>query len=367
MRRKMKYTTRQMITTQNQNSQGKKKNPALPTSATKHHLRFDLTHLMGQPSVLPLCLSDGIIEPGAEPWGNRAGVRFVTTDDATRRRVSEVSCKMNMIDDSNTAEGVGEQELAESQDEACSCSACSCPTDREAVEASEQAQETVDDAVAAEAAEAAARAARAAEALRKRKAVLREVVEYVQSIALAMVLAVVIMTFIGRSFVVEGASMEPTLHNRERIIVEKVSYRFHDPERGDIVVLKNPWRPDFTGWEAAAEAMREIVDLSGSMRPYIKRVIAVEGDTIQIQDGIVYLNGEALEEDYIAEHPWADYPLVTVPEDHVFVMGDNRNNSDDSRGSVGFLKTSRIMGKAVFRYYPISRVTTISRPDVFED
>lgn len=219
----------------------------------------------------------------------------------------------------------------------------------------------------AAAAETTADAARAAEAARKRKAVLREVMEYVQSIALAMVLAVVIMTFIGRSFVVEGASMEPTLHNRERIIVEKVSYRLHGPQRGDIVVLKNPWRPDFTGWDAAAEAMREIVDLSGSMRPYIKRIVAVEGDTIQIYGGIVYLNGQALEEDYIADRPRMDYPLSTVPEDHVFVMGDNRNNSDDSRGSVGFLRESRIMGRAVFRYYPLNRVTALSRPDVFGD
>lgn len=283
-----------------------------------------------------------------------------------------------MIDDNNPDVSVGEQDTASSQRDPqgemvqeggpCACCAGSeCPDavgQAEAEQAAADAQAGADGASAA--VEAAAMEARAAEALRKRKAVLREVGEYVQSIALAMVLAVVIMTFIGRSFVVEGASMEPTLHNRERIIVEKVSYRFHGPQRGDIVVLKNPWRPDFTGWEAAAEAMREIVDLSGSMRPYIKRVIAVAGDTIEIHDGIVYLNGQALEEDYIAEHPWADYPLVTVPEGHVFVMGDNRNNSDDSRGSVRFLKTSRIMGRAIFRYYPLNRVTAISRPDVFD-
>ena len=203
-------------------------------------------------------------------------------------------------------------------------------------------------------------------ARRRRKAVWREAMEYVQSIALAMVLAFVIMTFIGRSFVVEGASMEPTLHNRERIIVEKVSYRFREPRRGEIVVLKNPWRPDYTGWQAAAEAVREIVDLSGSMRPYIKRVIKVPGDTIQIRGGTVYLNGEPLKEDYILERPRFDFPPVTVPEGHVFVLGDNRNNSDDSRGNVGFLKISRIMGRAVFRYYPFNRMGVLPRPDVFK-
>jgi len=110
----------------------------------------------------------------------------------------------------------------------------------------------------------AAQAIRLAEAKRRRKAAVREAMEYVQSIALAILLAMVIMTFVGRSFVVEGASMEPTLHNRERIIVEKVSYRFRVPARGEIIVLRNPWRPDTEGWARAVEAMRELVDFSGS-------------------------------------------------------------------------------------------------------
>lgn len=212
----------------------------------------------------------------------------------------------------------------------------------------------------------AAEALRRAEAKRKRKAVVNEVMEYVQSIVLAVVLAMVIMTFVGRSFVVEGASMEPTLHNRERIIVEKLAYRFREPRRGEIIVLKNPWRADFTGWDAVAESMRELVDFSGSMRPYIKRIIAKEGDTIGISNGVVYLNGKELDEDYIAEHPWADYGPARVPEGHVFVMGDNRNNSDDSRGSVGFLRINRIMGRAVVRYYPLGRVSTLSQPNIYE-
>ena len=102
----------------------------------------------------------------------------------------------------------------------------------------------------------AAQAIRLAEARRRREAAVRETMEYVQSIALAILLAVVIMTFVGRSFVVEGASMEPTLHNRERIIVEKVSYRLRAPARGDIIVLRNPWRPDAEGWAATGSAGR---------------------------------------------------------------------------------------------------------------
>ena len=102
----------------------------------------------------------------------------------------------------------------------------------------------------------AAQAIRLAEARRRRKAAVREAMEYVQSIALAILLAVVIMTFVGRSFVVEGASMEPTLHNRERIIVEKVSYRFRAPARGDIIVLRNPWRPILLRQAATGSAGR---------------------------------------------------------------------------------------------------------------
>lgn len=211
----------------------------------------------------------------------------------------------------------------------------------------------------------AAEAIRLAEAKRRRKAAVRETMEYVQSIALAILLAMVIMTFVGRSFVVEGASMEPTLYNRERIIVEKVSYRFRAPARGEIIVLRNPWRPDTEGWARAVEAMRELVDFSGSMRPYIKRIVGVAGDTIEISDGRVYLNGEELHEPYVAALPWRDYGPARVPEGCVFVMGDNRNNSDDSRGSVGFLRTDRIVGKALLRYYPLKKACMMRRPDVY--
>ncbi len=211
----------------------------------------------------------------------------------------------------------------------------------------------------------AAEAIRLAEARRRRKAAVREGMGYVQSIVMAVLLAMVIMTFLGRSFVVEGASMEPTLHNRERIIVEKVSYRFRAPVRGEIIVLRNPWRPDTEGWARAVEAMRELVDFSGSMRPYIKRIIGIAGDTIEISDGRVYLNGEELHEPYVAALPWSDYGPSTVPEGHVFVMGDNRNNSDDSRGSVGFLRIDRIVGRAMFRYYPLNKTCVLRPPDVY--
>ncbi|MCR4427361.1 MAG: signal peptidase I [Firmicutes bacterium] len=202
-------------------------------------------------------------------------------------------------------------------------------------------------------------------AQRRRRALAKEAREYLQAIAMAIVLAVLIMTFIGRSFVVEGASMEPTLHDRERLIVEKVSYHLEPPARGDIVVLENPRKPDRVGaFSRLVGAVQDIVDTRPLNRPYIKRVVAVAGDIIEIRDGKVILNGEVIEEPYIAEPPRWDWGPQVVPEGTVFVMGDNRNHSDDSRGSVGFLKTSRILGKAVLRYYPLNRITIFRRPSL---
>ena len=162
-----------------------------------------------------------------------------------------------------------------------------------------------------------------------------------------------------------GGSFDgPTLHNRERIIVEKISYRFREPARGEIIVLKNPWRPDQSGMAAVVEAVRELVDFSGSMRPYIKRVVAVAGDRVQIRNGILHLNGKPVDEPYVNEMVWSDYGPLTVPQGHVFVLGDNRNNSDDSRGSVGFLRVDRIIGRAWVRYYPLNKICALKAPAV---
>ncbi|MEA4882244.1 MAG: signal peptidase I [Clostridia bacterium] len=259
------------------------------------------------------------------------------------------------MDDERTA--VADSESAEPESGAAPMPECAKPVPELDPDAA---------AAAAAAAEIARTEAAQVQAARQRKqAIVREVKDYMQSIVLAVFLAMLIMTFIGRSFVVEGASMEPTLHNRERVIVEKISYRFTSPSRGDIIVLKNPWRPDPVGFGAAVEAMKELVDVTGRMRPYIKRVIALAGDTIEINAGVVFLNGKALDEPYIMEPPYYNYGPSVVPEGHVFVMGDNRNNSDDSRGSVGFLKISRIVGRAAVRYWPLARTTAFERPNVY--
>lgn len=166
--------------------------------------------------------------------------------------------------------------------------------------------------------------------------------EYVEAIVMAVVLAAFIMTFIARSFSVEGQSMEPTLHNGERLLVDEVTYRFRPPARGEIVVLRFPADP--------------------RMR-FIKRVIGVPGDSIQIQNGRVILNGRPLEEPYIAEAVRGEFGPYVVPPGTVFVLGDNRNHSEDSRfPPVGYVARRLIIGRAILRYWPLTRIGIVRRP-----
>lgn len=202
---------------------------------------------------------------------------------------------------------------------------------------------------------------------RKGKSFMGVVFEYLQSILMAFFIAIIIMAFLGRSYMVEGASMEKTLFNSERVLVEKVSYYLGEPKRGDIVVLMNPRQQKYGNWFLDTFGfVKDIFVVDMTTRPYIKRVIGVVGDTIEVRGGKAYLNGEMLEEPYVSEEIWWDYGPTTVPEGYVFVMGDNRNHSDDSRGSVGFLETDRILGKAVVRFWPLNKVTAFTRPEVFK-
>lgn len=138
--------------------------------------------------------------------------------------------------------------------------------------------------------------------------------------------------------------MEPTLHTGDRLIISKVSYKLESIKRGDIVVLNSPKNPDVE---------------------YIKRVIGLPGDIILVKDNNIYLNNSLLEETYISAktNVWEygftkeDMPY-TVPENYVFVMGDNRPRSSDSR-EFGPIPISSIVGKAVFRYYPGNSIQTL--------
>ena len=168
---------------------------------------------------------------------------------------------------------------------------------------------------------------------------MSEIKDWIVSIVVAVALAMFIRTFIVELYVVDGPSMRPTLESEQRLVVNKFIYRFHPPEKGDVLVFQYPRDPS---------------------RDFIKRVIAVPGDTIEIREGRVLVNDQLLTEDYILEKTRSEYPKATVPEGHIFVMGDNRNNSEDSRfADVGFVPYDLIKGKALLVFWPISQYKTL--------
>ena len=154
---------------------------------------------------------------------------------------------------------------------------------------------------------------------------------------LAITLAVLLRFFVAEPRYIPSESMLPTLEIGDRLVVEKLSYRLHSPEIGDIVVFHPPPLLQDLGYQAN--------------QAFIKRVIALPGQTITVQNGVVYRDNQPLQEVYTLEPPQYELPLITVPADMVFVMGDNRNNSNDSH-VWGFLPQSQIIGQAVFRFFP---------------
>lgn len=158
--------------------------------------------------------------------------------------------------------------------------------------------------------------------------------DILEAVILAVILAAVIRIWIIEPFYIPSPSMEPTLYREDRIIVNKVTYRFRSPQRGDVIVFKYPLDP---------------------RRNFVKRVIAFEGETIEIRNNYVYINGQRLDEPYIPRVMVSDFEPVRVPKDHLFVMGDNRNNSDDSR-VWGPLNKKYLVGKTVLIYWPPDRL-----------
>ncbi len=174
----------------------------------------------------------------------------------------------------------------------------------------------------------------------RQKPFLRDTLEIV---FLALALYIVIQYAVQTVHVL-GESMFATLRNNDLLVASKISYKLHQPERGDIVVFKPP---------------------NEDTRDFIKRVIAVPGDRLRIAQGTVYINGEVLHEPYLferwtANNTWpADGHEVLVPADHYFVMGDNRNHSSDSR-LFGFIARVTILGKAEVRIWPLDEVALLN-------
>jgi signal peptidase I len=146
----------------------------------------------------------------------------------------------------------------------------------------------------------------------------------------AVVIALLIHVFLAQATRVYGQSMEPNLHTNERLVVEKLSYRFHGPRRGDIVVLHDP---------------------TGGPELLIKRVVGLPGERVTMSDGRVYIDGAPLDEPYLAQPTLGQGRSWLVPPLSVFVMGDNRGASRDSR-VFGPVPMEQIIGRAAFRYWP---------------
>jgi signal peptidase I len=174
----------------------------------------------------------------------------------------------------------------------------------------------------------------------------------------------VLRTFVVQVFFIPSSSMVPTLSVDDRIVVEKVSYRFREPARGDVVV--------FAGERIAAieddlglveRSLGRLGALTGLVAPdpsdLVKRLIGLPGEEVAVIDGVLHIDGVAIGEPYLSGPVASDFGPVTVPDDAFFFLGDNRRNSADSRGSLGFVPRDRVIGRAVAIAWPIGNATTL--------
>jgi signal peptidase I len=163
---------------------------------------------------------------------------------------------------------------------------------------------------------------------------LRVLREVVGTVLPAVLIALLINLFLAQATVVQGQSMEPSLHNDERVIVEKITYRLiRGPRRGDVV----------------------IVEVAGQQEPLIKRVVGLPGETVAVRGGRVFINGQPLEEEWAVQEGGPDCPPTQVPPHHIFVLGDNRGHSNDSR-SFGPVPVDQVLGRAWLVYWPLEEV-----------
>ena len=161
--------------------------------------------------------------------------------------------------------------------------------------------------------------------------VLREVLE---TMIPAVVIALLINLLLAQATRVYGQSMEPNLHSDQRLVVEKLSYGFHEPRRGDIAVLQVP--------QAGSGLL-------------IKRVIGLAGEKVEIKGAKVYINDQPLEEPYLSSQSQRDMKAIVVPPEHIFVLGDNRGFSNDSR-AFGPVPLDNVIGRAWFSYWPLDHI-----------
>lgn len=169
----------------------------------------------------------------------------------------------------------------------------------------------------------------------------RTLVEWVLIIGGALLAALVIKTFLFQAFYIPSESMLPTLEKQDRVLVNKLSYRLHDVNRGDVVVFERP------------------PNEAGVIRDLIKRVVGLPGETVEGKDGRVYIDGEPLREPYLPPpSTTGTFGPEKIPAGHIWVMGDNRANSSDSR-VFGSISTSSVVGRAFVRVWPLTALTLL--------
>jgi signal peptidase I len=167
-------------------------------------------------------------------------------------------------------------------------------------------------------------------------------IESLKTIGISAILALGIRTFVAEARYIPSGSMLPTLEINDRLIIDKLGYHFKDPQRGDIVVF------------SPTPALQE----QNFKDAFIKRVIGLPGDKVEVKEGKVYVNDQALQEQYIEAAPDYQYGPVVVPENNYLVLGDNRNNSYDSH-YWGFVPRENIIGQAVVRFWPFNRIGSL--------
>ncbi len=166
-------------------------------------------------------------------------------------------------------------------------------------------------------------------------------VDNAKLVSIALAIALFVRFFIAEPRFIPSPSMVPTLAVGDRLLVEKVSYRLHPPQPGDIIVFEPPPQLQEYGYSAS--------------QAFIKRVIGLPGQTVQVTQGQVLIDGQPLSEPYILEAPEYEMPLLQIPAGNLFMMGDNRNDSNDSH-VWGFLPIQNAIGRAAFRFWPFEKI-----------
>lgn len=175
----------------------------------------------------------------------------------------------------------------------------------------------------------------------------------------AFLIAFGVKSLVAQAFFIPSESMESTLRVGDRVLVSRLSYRLHDPRRGDVVVFTSPIENGTDDRNLPVRILHGILESVGLRQPstedFIKRVIALPGETVEGRDGKLLVNGRELREPYLSEETVPAFDEKVVPEGHLWVMGDNRNQSQDSR-VFGPIDEDKVIGRAILRIWPISRI-----------